>query len=61
MLTDLASRLRTTRSEVLRRALEAFARGNGKSVTAVAGEIVGSWRGPKDLSENPRHLEGYGR
>jgi len=59
-LTEIARRRNTSRSAILREALEAFARGSKRSVTAAAGDLVGSVRGPRDLSTNPKHLTGYG-
>lgn len=60
-LTKLAATRGTTKSAVVREALEAYAAESRRSVTALAGSLVGSLRGPKDLSSSPRHLEGYGR
>jgi predicted transcriptional regulator len=60
-LTSLARRLRKTRSEVFRDALEAYARETRRSVTAVAGDLVGSVEGPSDLSTSKEHMADYGR
>lgn len=59
-LTAIAAHRRTSRSAILREALETFARGPQRSVTAMAGHLVGSLHGPKDLSSNPKHMSGYG-
>jgi len=59
-LTRIARRRHASRSAVLREALESFARGSQRSVTAAAGDLVGSLRGPRDLSTNAKHLAGYG-
>jgi Arc/MetJ-type ribon-helix-helix transcriptional regulator len=60
-LTALARRRHSNRSAVVRDALEAFAGRTAKpSVTEAAGDLVGSLRGPKDLSTAPRHMAGYG-
>lgn len=61
-LTALAQQRHSNRSAVLREALEAFAgRGTAKpSVTEAAADLVGSLRGPKDLSTAARHMAGYG-
>jgi predicted transcriptional regulator len=59
-LTRIARDRQASRSAVLREALETFARGSQRSVTAAAGDLVGSLRGPTDLSTNPKHLSGYG-
>ena len=60
-LTKLAASRGTTKSAIVREALEAYAAQSKRSVTALAGALVGSLRGPKDLSSSPRHLKGYGR
>jgi predicted transcriptional regulator len=62
-LTELAVRHKTTRSAVLRAALEAFASASASagSVTSLAADLAGSLEGPKDLSTAARHLDGYGR
>lgn len=60
-LTRLAASRGTTKSAVLREAFEAYAAESRRSVTALAGGLVGSLRRPKDLSSSPRHLECYGR
>ena len=59
-LTDLAKRRNASRSAIMREALELLARGTGTSVTAAAADLVGSLRGPKDLSTAKKHLDGYG-
>jgi Arc/MetJ-type ribon-helix-helix transcriptional regulator len=57
-LTRIARQRRASRSAVLREALETFAQSSQRSVTAAAGDLVGSLRGPRDLSTNPKHLPG---
>jgi len=59
-LTDLARRRKISRSALLREAIETYASEHEGSVTARAGELVGSLEGPKDLASDPRHLKGYG-
>ena len=59
-LTELAARYKTSRSALLRAALEAYGREPSRSVTALARDLAGSLDGPKDLSSSPRHLAGYG-
>jgi Arc/MetJ-type ribon-helix-helix transcriptional regulator len=59
-LGDLARRRRTSRSAVVREAIEALAKGDRLSVTALAGDLVGSLSGPGDLSTNPKYMEGFG-
>lgn len=62
-ITALARRRRSSRSAVMREALEAFtATGSARtSVTAAAGELVGALRGPQDLATSAEHLAGYGK
>jgi metal-responsive CopG/Arc/MetJ family transcriptional regulator len=64
-LNAIVRRRSTTRSAVVREALEALLGsqpGAGESCAELAGDLVGSLRGlPRDLSSSPRHLRGYGR
>lgn len=60
-LDELARTRRTTRSKLVREAIEVLAKGKRRSVTALAGELVGSVAGPSDLATNPKHLAGYGK
>jgi predicted transcriptional regulator len=60
-VTQIAARRKTTRSAVLREAIEAYAGKAKQSVTAAAGDWVGCVEGPRDLSTNPRHMDGFGR
>lgn len=64
-LTELAARHKTTRSAVLRAALEAFVStstsASSRSVTSLAADLAGSLEGPRDLSTAAHHLTGYGR
>ena len=60
-LSDLARRRKSSRSALVREALEALATGKRRSVTAVVDKLVGSLEGPADLSTNPQHLTGYGK
>ena len=59
-LTELARRRSSSRSSVLRDALDLFARGPKRSVTSAAGDLVGSLNGPRDLSAPAKHMSGYG-
>jgi Arc/MetJ-type ribon-helix-helix transcriptional regulator len=59
-LTDLARRRRSSRSAVVREAVEALAKEDQLSVTALAGDLVGSLSGPGDLSTNPKYMKGFG-
>jgi hypothetical protein len=60
-LNTLARTRRSSRSALFREALQSLAKGKRRSVTALAGDLVGSVDGPVDLATNPRHMSGYGR
>lgn len=62
-ITALARRRRSNRSAVIREALEAFTsrRSAKASVTAAAGDLVGSLEGPTDLATAPEHFAGFGK
>lgn len=60
-LTELASRRKSSRSALVREALEALAKGKRRSVTARVDELVSELEGPGDLSVNPKHMDGYGK
>ena len=60
-LSDLARRRKSSRSALVRAALEALATGKRRSVTAVVDELVGPLNGPADLSTNSKHMAGYGK
>lgn len=60
LLDDLARERGVTRSAVLRDALEAYANRPRLSVTAAAGDLVGSLAGPGDLSTAPEHMADFG-
>ena len=60
-VAEIAARRRTSKSAVLREAIEAYAGKAKQSVTAAAGDSVGCFEGPSDLSTNPRHMDGFGR
>jgi Arc/MetJ-type ribon-helix-helix transcriptional regulator len=60
-LSDLARRRKSSRSALVREALEALAKGKRRSVTAAVDELVVPLEGPVDLSTNPKHMVGYGR
>jgi hypothetical protein len=47
---------------VLRDALEAFAKRNGKlTVSDLAGDLIGSVDGPANRSTDPKYMAGFGR
>jgi metal-responsive CopG/Arc/MetJ family transcriptional regulator len=60
-LDELARRRRTSRSKLVREAIEGLAREDRPSTTALAGELVGSLSGAADLATNPEHFAGYGK
>lgn len=64
MLTRVARRRGISRAAVLREALERY-RAAGYaihgSVLEAAGDLVGRFKGgPRDLSTNPKYMEGFG-
>jgi predicted transcriptional regulator len=61
LLGELAHRRGTSKSELVRKGLEAFAKGTRRSVTAAAGKLVGSLEAPRDLSTNRKYMRGYGK
>lgn len=60
-LNDLARTRKSSRSAIVREALESLAKGKRRSVTALAGTLVGSVEGPSDLATNRKHMSGYGK
>jgi len=60
-LNELARTRRSSRSALVREALESFAKGKRRSVTALAGDLVGSVDGPSDLATNRKHMSEYGK
>jgi len=60
-LERVARERNASKSELAREALEALAKGMRRSVTAVAGKLVGSLGGPRDLSTHRRHMTRYGK
>jgi Arc/MetJ-type ribon-helix-helix transcriptional regulator len=60
-LDELARSRGASRSALVREAIEALAKGKRRSVTALAGDLVGSLEGPTDLATNKKHLGGYGK
>lgn len=60
-LSDLARRRKSSRSALVREALESLASGGRRSVTAAVDLLVGPLDGPTDLSKNPKHMAGYGK
>ncbi len=60
-LSDLARRRKSSRSAIVREALETMTTSKRRSVTVVVDELVGSVDGPVNLSTNPKHMAGYGK
>jgi len=60
-LDNLARERGTTRSELVRDAIDALAKGKRRSVTAAVDELGLAVDGPTDLSTNRKHLAGYGK
>lgn len=60
-LEELATRRQTSRSALVREALQALVSQGASSFNAAAGDLVGSVEGPSDLATNPRHLQDFGR
>jgi metal-responsive CopG/Arc/MetJ family transcriptional regulator len=61
-VNELAKRRGSSRSAIMREALEAFSKGGRKpSVTELAGDLVGSIRGPRDLATNPKYMDDFGK
>jgi metal-responsive CopG/Arc/MetJ family transcriptional regulator len=60
-LSDLARRRKSSRSALVREALEALATGKRRSVTTLVDELVGTFEGPTDLATHPKHMTGYGK
>ncbi len=60
LLDELASARQVSRATVVREALVAYSAKRGTSAADVAGELVGSLRGPRDLSTATSHMEGFG-
>jgi hypothetical protein len=63
VLNDLKRRTGRTESEIVRRGLRLVAEEEGRRRSALdlAGSSVGRFKnGPRDLSTNRKHLEGFG-
>ncbi len=64
-LTALARQRRTSKSAIIREALEAFCIDGGRqrriSLLDRISDLVGSLEGPGDLSVNKKYMEGFGR
>jgi predicted transcriptional regulator len=58
----LAKSRNVSRSVIVRAALASYVRAQSKHPSALdaAGDLVGTLRGPGDLSTNKKHMRGYG-
>lgn len=62
-LKHLAAKRRTTRSAVIREAIEQFARSSADRVDsclALASDLIGCVDGPPNLSHSKKHMQGFG-
>jgi len=62
-ITNRSRKLGRTQSEVVREVLERERIGGNTKKTCrdLLADLDGFFDGPKDLSTNPRHLEGFGK
>ena len=60
-LSQLARQRRSSRSALVREAVESLAKGKRRSFPALADELVGCVDGPRDLATNRKHMTGYGK
>lgn len=60
-VATLAKGRKTSRSHVIREAVEAYAQTQDTSALSAVRHLVGVGRGPGDLSTNPKYLRGYGK
>ncbi len=61
-LTRQSRRLRRSKSSLIRQALEEQRSQSAKpSCLELMEDLCGTVRGPRDLSANPKHLDGFGQ
>ena len=64
-LTQTAQRQNRSKSEVIRDAVDMYLRSEGtasaESAFSLSSDLAGILSGPKDLSTNKEHMEGFGR
>jgi Arc/MetJ-type ribon-helix-helix transcriptional regulator len=61
-LARMARSLGRSQSEIVRDALNERRQGKGEaSCHDLLEDVCGTFEGPRDLSTNPRHLDGFGR
>ena len=61
LLGKLSKERHTSRSLIVREALQTYIRAPGNTVASLASDLIGVVEGPSDLSTSDRHLNGYGR
>lgn len=63
LLKELKEQTGETNSSLIKKGLKLVYQQKNKRKTALelAGDSVGKFSGPYDLSTNPKHMEGYGR
>jgi metal-responsive CopG/Arc/MetJ family transcriptional regulator len=60
-LAAAAKKRGLSRSALLREALNAYLHGASTgSAAELVDDLIGAFRGPKDLSHHPKHMEGFG-
>ena len=59
-LTELARKRGSTRSSLIREAIESYTAQHRRSVAEFADDLAGSLEGPDDLSSGAGHMSGYG-
>lgn len=64
-LDALAEEQHTSRSELIRYAIEEYVESEERVAEAPSAyealnDVIGSVEGPEDLATNPKHMEGYG-
>jgi predicted transcriptional regulator len=60
LLDELAEERGMSRAAVVREALVAYAARDLASAADAAGDLVGSLKGPRDLSTSAEHMDGFG-
>ena len=60
-LNELARRRRSSRSALVREALQALTKGGRPTIGELAGDLIGSLEGPGDLSTNPKYMADFGK
>ena len=60
-LNEFAKKRGSSRSAVVREALEALTVRKSSSIGALAADLIGSLEGPGDLSTNPKYMADFGK